>query len=143
MLVARNNITISKFVLLCGCNSRIRLDNYLSAMSRRVCQFFCCSLIIFQIWLQINRKTPADIEVVVGSNQWNSSENTFKVKRLIPHEKYNQPKFAFNIGLIHLKSSIEFNDKINAIEYSMKDVPEGSNLQVVSFGSSLVRNCDF
>lgn len=56
------------------------------------------------------------------------------MRKLIAHEKYNRPNFAYDIGLILIDGSIEFNEKVQPIKFSNKFVNEGAELRVTGWG---------
>lgn len=78
---------------------------------------------------------PADeIKIVVGTNQWNSGGDHYKAQKTIVNENYDSPPFANDIGLIQVQGEIEFNEKVQPIKYSSKEVPEGSSVQATGWG---------
>lgn len=58
----------------------------------------------------------------------------YKVSKLIAHEKYNQPHFAHDVGLILIDGEIEFSEKVKPIKYSNKFVEAGAELRVTGWG---------
>lgn len=64
----------------------------------------------------------------------------YKAEKLIVHEKYNQPRFAYDIGLIQVEGEIEFNDKVKPIKFSNKLIPGGVELQATGWGRISVSN---
>lgn len=71
---------------------------------------------------------------MVGTNDLRSGGQRYKVKKLIQHEKYNRPPFAYDIGLIRVDGRIEFNEKVQPIKYSNKFVEGGTHLQTTGWG---------
>ena len=78
--------------------------------------------------------SPRDIEIVVGSNQWKSGTH-YKSENFIIHEKHNKPEFAYDIGLIRVKTPIKFNEKVKPIKLSAKKIKAGVSLKVTGWGS--------
>lgn len=86
-----------------------------------------------------------DIQILVGTNQLSSGGSFYRVKKIILHPKFGQPKldesesgqlqFANDIGLIQTDSLITFNEKVQPIEYSEKEIEVGNEkLQVTGWG---------
>jgi len=100
---------------------------------------FCgCSLISAE-WIVtashcVIGQSVKNLEVFVGSNDLRSGGTYYKVEKYITHEKYNQPSFANDIAVIRVQGSITFNDKVQPIEYSSEEVPDGAVLQLTGWG---------
>lgn len=58
----------------------------------------------------------------------------YKAEKLIVHEDYDEPPFAYDIGLIQVEGTIEFNEKVQPIKLSNKDVEGGVELQTTGWG---------
>lgn len=74
------------------------------------------------------------MKILVGTNDLNSGGRRYKVKKLLKHEQYNQPAFAFDIALVGIYGPIEFNEKVQPIKYSNKFVKAGTHLQTTGWG---------
>lgn len=72
--------------------------------------------------------------ILVGTNNLKSGGKQYKVSKLIAHEKYNQPHFAFDIGLILIDGEIEFNDIVQPIKYTDKFIKANTTLRVTGWG---------
>lgn len=81
---------------------------------------------------------PRGIKVVVGTNQWKFGGTHYEVAATIMHEKHGSIKYAYDIGLIRLKSPIEFNNKVQPIKLSSKVVTPGARLQATGWGRLFV-----
>lgn len=80
------------------------------------------------------RRKPDQIKIVVGTNQWNSGGAIYKAEKFIVHKSYNNPKYAYDIGLIRVEIPIEFNDKVQPIKLSTKFIEPGLNLMASGWG---------
>lgn len=80
------------------------------------------------------RFAPDHIEVVVGTNKWETGGVHYKPSKIIPHKEYKQTLYPFDIALIKLKTPIKFNKKVQPINYSNKVVPGGKNMRVSGWG---------
>lgn len=74
------------------------------------------------------------IDVVVGTNKWETGGKRYNLEKIIPHEDYKRTLYPFDIALIKLKTSIKFNNKIQPIKFSNKAVPSGKNMRVSGWG---------
>lgn len=86
-----------------------------------------------------------DIQILVGTNQLSWGGAFYRVKKRILHENFGKLQFdeeesgrlryANDIGLIQTETTIEFNKKVQPIEYSLKEVKVGvENLQFTGWG---------
>lgn len=80
-----------------------------------------------------------DIEILVGTVKLSSGGTRYKVKEAIKHEEFvipenGSPNITYDIAAIHVDGPIEFNDKVQPIEYSIEEVGAGKNLQVSGWG---------
>ncbi|XP_055306211.1 chymotrypsin-1-like [Sitodiplosis mosellana] len=98
---------------------------------------FCGCAIISEQWILSAAHCLAiginGVEVLVGTNDLQSGGTRYTPKKYIVHEKYNQPDFANDIGLIQVEK-IEFNKKVQPIKYSSKFVEGGAALLATGWG---------
>lgn len=53
-------------------------------------------------------KPNEDVNVIVGTNRWDSGGTAYKVQKFITHEKFEERAYAFDIGLIRVQNPIRF-----------------------------------
>lgn len=70
----------------------------------------------------------------MGTNDLKQGGQRYKVQKLIQHERYNQPPFANDIGLVRISGQIQFNEKVKPIKYSHKFVKGGTHLSTTGWG---------
>lgn len=99
------------------------------------------SLFLWQEWINLKAisffefdRSPQLIEILVGTNNLKQGGQRYKVQKLIQHERYNQPSFANDIGLIRINGQIQFNEKVQPIKYSNKFVKGGTHLSTTGWG---------
>lgn len=68
-----------------------------------------------------------DITIFVGSNQLMEGVR-YKVDKLLPHKKFNGETVENDIGLIHVRHPIKFNELVQPIEIWTEKVPPNSIL---------------
>lgn len=73
------------------------------------------------------------VKIVTGTNKWKSGTK-YLPKKFMIHEKYNDPRFAYDVGLIQLQTSIEFNYKTQPIKLSKEFIKHRANLTVSRWG---------
>ncbi|XP_055321233.1 transmembrane protease serine 9-like [Sitodiplosis mosellana] len=100
----------------------------------------CGCAIISEEWIVtaahcVAGRTPTNLEIYVGSNDLKSGGTYYKADKIIAHKQYNKPNFANDIAVIRVQGSITFSDRIQAIEYSSEEVPDGAVLQLTGWGS--------
>lgn len=84
---------------------------------------------------------PEETEMLMGTNQWNSGGQRYKIESIYVHRNYGRAGLAANAGdiaLIHTEIPIEFNAKVQPIKYSRKEVPVNADLQVFGWGRTSV-----
>lgn len=74
-------------------------------------------------------KKPQDIKVIVGTNDLRAGGIRYNAKKLVMHEKYNQPLAANDIAVIEIDGTIKFDGyKVQPIKYSNKIANEGAGV---------------
>lgn len=81
---------------------------------------------------------PNNLEILVGTNDLGNGGTRYKIENIILHEDHNDPKFSNDIALIRVKGSIQFNDKVQPIEYSSEEVPDGTEVELTGWGDLIV-----
>lgn len=81
-----------------------------------------------------NRQSAHNLKVLVGTNDLLKGGKYYNVTKLTPHENYNSPRFAYDIAVIKLQEKIEFNEKVQPIELSNEEVPDGAQVQLTGWG---------
>ena len=83
-----------------------------------------------------NSLEPDYVTIYVGSNDLLLADGTYyRAKQIIAHNDYNRPNFANDIALIRVHGPIVFTDKVQPIEYSSEEVPDGAVLQLTGWGA--------
>lgn len=96
---------------------------------------FCGCSIINQKWAVtashcVIGQRPSDLEILVGTNDLKTGGTRYKVSALYHHSRYDQPRFANDIGLIRINGTINFTTSVQPIEYSPKEVQQNSTLKL-------------
>lgn len=99
----------------------------------------CGCAIISDSWILtaahcLERRSPDDTDILVGTNDLSSGGERYTVNQLIMHDKYNEPEYANDIGLIRLDYPINFNDKVQPIALETKGVPCAKELKLTGWG---------
>ncbi|XP_055301508.1 chymotrypsin-1-like [Sitodiplosis mosellana] len=99
---------------------------------------FCGCAIISDKWVVtaahcVVGETAENLEVYVGSNDWKIGGTSYRVAEIIVHEELSS-FFANDIAVIRVQGSITLNDKVQTIEYSSEEVPDGAVLQLTGWG---------
>lgn len=82
--------------------------------------------------------TSSEIDIVVGTNEWKTGGTHYDVTETIVHDRYNSSDYLNDIALLRVRSPIEFNEKIQPITYTAKEVPPGTKLQFTGWGFLMV-----
>lgn len=85
---------------------------------------------VFNFWL-----SGAPIEVLAGTNTWRSGGQRYRSKMYYIHGWYNNPKNAYDVGLIRIDGDIQYNDKVNWIALWPDAPPSGTWLVATGWGS--------
>lgn len=78
--------------------------------------------------------TSSQVEIVVGTNQWNSGGTRYKVGDIIAHEHFELSDYINDIALIRVRSPIKFNERVQPINYTATEIPPGITLQITGWG---------
>lgn len=70
----------------------------------------------------------------MGTNKLSGNGIYYSIDKIISNENYNHPPFAYDIVLLRVKGTIEFNDRVHPIRLSSDEVPEGSIGQLTGWG---------
>lgn len=74
-------------------------------------------------------------KILVGTNDLSNGGQLYDVEKYIAHEDHDNPQFAFDIAVIKVKGSIQFNDKVQPIKLLSEEVSDGVLLQLTGWGS--------
>lgn len=74
------------------------------------------------------------MEILVGTNDLKSGGTYYKIKQYIAHENHDRPRFAYDIAVIEVSKTIEFNKKVQPIEYSREEIPHGAISSLSGWG---------
>lgn len=72
----------------------------------------------------------------------NRNENTrkyYSVNRWIIHELRRPDAFEYDIAVVQVKNSIQFNERTKPIAFSSKQVPYRANVQMTGWGGINVK----
>lgn len=107
---------------------------------------FCGCVIIANKWILtashcLDHTSAEHVDILVGTNNLKNGGKYYKAKKFILHEKYNNPQYAYDIGLVEVNQTIEFNKLVQSIEPSSDDadlIPENADLILSGFGLTTV-----
>lgn len=71
---------------------------------------------------------------MVGTNDLWSRATRYSVAEVIHHDDYNYPRMANDLAIVEINGTIEFNDKVQAIQYSNRIIEKNSNVQAIGWG---------
>lgn len=78
------------------------------------------------------------IQIKVGSNQLSSSSVRYLTKKAIVHEHYDESSNANDLALIQMKVPFEFDERVQPLNLSTKEVAVNTQLSVYGFGQLAV-----
>lgn len=105
----------------------------------------CGCAIISDMWILtaahcVERRSPDDLEILVGTNDLSRGGSRYSVERFIIHEKYDKPEFANDIALIQLEDPISFDAKVQPIPLETKDKSCAKGLLLTGWGVGDVKS---
>lgn len=90
-----------------------------------------------------NRLRGQNLEILVGTNDLKKGGKYYKVANFTTHEHFDSPLFAHDIAVVKLQDKIEFNDKVQPIELSKEDIPDGAQVQLTGWGRlKVAKHCN-
>ncbi|XP_013107702.1 chymotrypsin-2 [Stomoxys calcitrans] len=102
---------------------------------------FCGGAIIDKNWVItashcVAGAKPEKLKILTGAqNLKNNTGNYYYADRIVMHCSYNNPAYANDIALIHLNSSIEFDNHTKAVEYNNEPLKDGDELVLTGWGT--------
>lgn len=76
----------------------------------------------------------SQLRVLVGTNSLKEGGQKYRAEKFVVHSRYNKPSFHNDIALVKLVSNLEYSDKVSAVHYSEKVVPENATLTLTGWG---------
>lgn len=77
--------------------------------------------------------TSPEIEIVVGTNEWQSGGTRYNVSNITVHEQFELSDYINDIALIHAQSPIEFNERVQPINFTSNVVQPNTLLQTTGY----------
>lgn len=81
---------------------------------------------------------PKNLQVVVGTNDLKSRGQNYTVRSPIKYEKFKYKESYYDIAMVEVREEIEFNEKVQPIQLSAEEIPEGTIVQFYGWGDSNV-----
>lgn len=107
---------------------------------------YCGCSIISDKWLLtaahcVDGFSTSDVEVLVGTNDLKEGGTYYSVAEFNPHNEHNSPMYAYDIALVRVEGTIEFNDRVQPIDLSTEEIQDGEEVTLTGWGYINVRNC--
>ncbi|XP_041972085.1 transmembrane protease serine 9-like [Aricia agestis] len=77
---------------------------------------------------------PDQWEAVVGTNQLNAGGQTYGIRKIVAHEKFDKTTYRHDIAIVFTDEDIQFSDRVQPIELNDEPVQEGEELLVSGWG---------
>lgn len=128
-----------------GEDAKVGEAPYQCSMQLESMQFhFCgCSIISDKYILTaahcVRGRDVNEFNILVGTNDRNSGGTYYTPEHIEKHESFNRPAFANDVAVIRVKGTIEFNDRVQPIEYSPDEVPNDADVLLTGWGRLRVR----
>lgn len=87
-------------------------------------KFHCISILIV---------SPQNAEILVGTNDLSTGGTYHSIQAFVSHPEFNKPRFAYDVGLMSIAGTIEFSDRVQAIDLSADVVPQDTELKLSEF----------
>lgn len=111
-------------------------NTYWPQRTASFCMFFLSFHLLFQkkSFFLFNSDafniTSSEVEVVVGTNEWQTGGSRYNVSNMIVHEQFELSDYINDIALLHTQSPIEFNERVQPINFTSNAVEPNTLLQI-------------
>ncbi|GAB0093335.1 Chymotrypsin-2 [Sergentomyia squamirostris] len=78
--------------------------------------------------------SASSLSILAGTNDLKNGGVRYQPTKIFIHSRYNKPNFANDIALIKLEETIKFTDRIKAIDYEYRTIPEDAVLKLTGWG---------
>ncbi|XP_045520821.1 chymotrypsin-2-like isoform X2 [Pieris brassicae] len=80
------------------------------------------------------KKNMKDMSIVAGSHTIDKGGDRYKIKKLVPHEKYTKPVVKNDIGIVQIEGKIKYSDKVQPIKLLKEMAPIGKKCLFTGWG---------
>lgn len=87
--------------------------------------------------------TASKIQIVVGTNEWKSGGTYYNASKIIVHKEFVLSDYINDIALIHAKSPIVLNERVQSINFTSKAVQPDTLLQTTGWGTLKVNQVSY
>ncbi|CAF4837068.1 unnamed protein product [Pieris macdunnoughi] len=82
----------------------------------------------------VYQKNKKDMSIVVGTHTIDKGGDRYKIKKLIPHEKYISKTLKNDIAIVQIEGKFKFSDKVQPIELLKEKAPIGKKCLLTGWG---------
>ncbi|XP_047526419.1 chymotrypsin-2-like [Pieris napi] len=82
----------------------------------------------------IYQENMKEMSIIVGTHMINKGGDRYKIKKLIPHEKYSRQTLKNDIGIVQIQGKFKYSDKVQPIELLNEMVPIGKKCLLTGWG---------
>ncbi|XP_022129217.2 chymotrypsin-2-like [Pieris rapae] len=82
----------------------------------------------------IYQRRTDQVSILVGTYTVNKGGDRYKIKKLIPHEKYDNEWLRNDIALMQIEGKIKYSDKVQPIELLKEMAPIGKKCLLTGWG---------
>lgn len=101
------------------------------------CFFFLFNSRSFILNSEAFNITAPEIEIVVGTNEWQTGGTRYNASEIIVHENFELSDYINDIALIHTQSPIEFSERVQPINFTSNVVQPDTPLQTTGIYLSI------
>ncbi|XP_026315927.1 chymotrypsin-1-like [Hyposmocoma kahamanoa] len=84
----------------------------------------------------VDRLKPEYFTAIVGTNQLRSGGTSYKIRKIVKHENYDDYVIKNDIAVLFTQDEMEFGDKVDAIELNDEPVEKGEELLLTGWGTT-------
>ncbi|XP_053620219.1 chymotrypsin-1-like isoform X2 [Plodia interpunctella] len=84
----------------------------------------------------VDRARPEYLKAVVGTNQLRAGGKSYTIRKIVPHEDYDDDIIKNDIAILFTDEEIDFGSIVDAVELNDEPVERGEDMMLTGWGTT-------